>query len=394
MEDSCAVMGYVLSQRPGFSKGIAKDFDEDPLQYCLSMVIADPDEKYQHNRSLIFRYLSDYFQKATKEQRARVDEPLAMLYYDWATLHEIDKMISRHGQHEVSPQYLQENGSKDADINPEDWDSIEMGLYHAEALRDFSKLPLPSERKDEAWITCDMNSRNALSKMWKGAQEFFRATLKCSGVNNKEMEEINAIFPDIDAEHMANITLTHDTIRARIELDLQARNKRVSKVGAGLQIAWGIEDSSTFQATHKKEKTKTRTIASTQADDPVQAVPDISVIEEVDTTTTELQIKVDIKTLGVFTSMYSDPDGGQDTSTVSWKDFRRGMHKAGFESWEGRGSAVEFQPAAHLDWGDSKKIGCHRPHPDPHFDFIQLRGLGRRLGKHLGLNRNTFVLNE
>ena len=55
------------------------------------MIIADPDEKYQHDRSLMFRYPNDYLQKATKEQRARVDDPFARLYSDWATLHEIDK---------------------------------------------------------------------------------------------------------------------------------------------------------------------------------------------------------------------------------------------------------------------------------------------------------------
>lgn len=130
-------------------------------------------------------------------------------------------------------------------------------------------------------------------------------------------EEINAIFPDIDTEHIANIKLTHDTIKARIELDLQARNKRVSRITAEVQTAWDVENSSTFQAPHKKEKTKTRTIASTQADDAVQAVPEVSVSKEVDTITTELQIKVDIRALSVFTSRNSDPGGGQDTGTVS-----------------------------------------------------------------------------
>ncbi|TGO58335.1 hypothetical protein BCON_0056g00270 [Botryotinia convoluta] len=228
----------------------------------------------------------------------------------------------------------------------------------------------------------------------EGNPRVFQSTLEHSGVNDGDIEEINAILPDIDADHIVNIKLKYDSIRARIESDLQAKNKKVNKVTAEVQTVWGIEDSNTFQAPHNKEKTKTRIVASTQAVDTVQAVPKVSAVEKFDATTTELQIKVDIKTLGIFTSMYSDPDGGQDTGTVSWKDFRRAMRKAGFESWEGRGSAVEFQPVAHLDWGDSKKIGCHRPHPDPYFDLIQLRGLGKRLNKHFGFNRNTFVLKE
>ncbi|KAM0148741.1 hypothetical protein ACHAPG_009831 [Botrytis cinerea] len=114
----------------------------------------------------------------------------------------------------------------------------------------------------------------------------------------------------------ANIKLTHDTIKAKIELDLQARNKRVSRITAEVQTAWDGEGSSTFQAPHEKEKTRTRTIASTQADDAVQAVPEISVSEEVDTTTTELQIEVDIRALSFFASIYSDADGGQDTGTL------------------------------------------------------------------------------
>ncbi|TGO28359.1 hypothetical protein BPAE_0028g00060 [Botrytis paeoniae] len=364
MEDSCAVTGYVLSQRPGFSKSSVKYFDEDLLHYCLSMVIGAPDEKYRPNRSLMFRYLNGYFQQATKEQRARVDEPLSMFYFDWVTLHEIDKMISRHGRHEVQhQQHMEENGSEDSESDTEDWDPIEMELHNTEAPKEFSKLPLPSGEKDETWIACGMNSRIALSKMWKGTREFFRATLE------------------------------HDGHQSQNRSALQA-NKKVNKVIAEVQTVWGVEDSNAFQAPHNKEKTKTRAVAPTQAGDTVQAVLAVSAVEKVDATTTELQIKVDIKTLGVFTSMYSDPDGGQDNGTVSWKDFRRAMCKAGFESWEGRGTAVEFQPAAHLDWGDSKKIGYHRPHPNPYFDLIQLRGLDKRLNKHFGFNRNTFVLKE
>ncbi|KAF5868323.1 uncharacterized protein Bfra_007520 [Botrytis fragariae] len=301
MEDSCAVTGHVLSQRPGFFKSSVKYFDEDPLHYCLSMVTGAPDEKYRLNRSLMFRYLNDYFQQATKEQRARVEEPLAMLYSDWATLHEIDTMISRHGRHEVQPQqYMEENGSEDAETDTEDWDSIEMKLHNTEALKEFSKLPLPSGKKDETWIACDINSRIALSKMWKGTRDFFRATLEHNGVKNKDIEEINAIFLDIDADHVANAKLKYDSIRARIESDLQTKNKKVNNVTAEVQT-----------------KTKIRTVAPRQTGDTVQAVSDVSAIEEVDATTTELQIKVDIKTLGIFTSMYSDPDGGQDTGTVS-----------------------------------------------------------------------------
>ena len=303
-------------------------------------------------------------------------------------------MTRRRGRYEVPPQQLQENQSEDAKINPEDWDSIEMELYHAEALRDFSELPLPSGKKTKHGSLATWIQGVPSPKCGREPRNFSRATLKCSGVNSKWIEEINAIFPGIDTEHIASIKLTHDTIKARIELDLQARNKRVSRITAEVQTAWDGEGSSTFQAPHEKEKTRTRTIASTQADDAVQAVPEISVSEEVDTTTTELQIKVDIRALSFFASIYSDADGGQDTGTLGWKDFRRALRKAGFESWEGRGSAVEFQAAAHLCWSDGKKTGCRRPHPNPHFDLIQLRGLGRRLGKHFGFNRNTFVLNE
>ncbi|KAF7893778.1 hypothetical protein EAF00_007292 [Botryotinia globosa] len=151
MKYSHAVTAYVLSQRPGFSRNSFKSFEEDPLHHCLSMVMGAPDEKYRLNRSLMFRYLNDYFQQATKEQRARVDEPLAMLYSDWATFHEMDKMISRHERHEVQPQqHIEENGTEDAETDTEYWHLMEMKVHYTEALGEFSKLPLPSGKKDEA----------------------------------------------------------------------------------------------------------------------------------------------------------------------------------------------------------------------------------------------------
>ncbi|KAF7893777.1 hypothetical protein EAF00_007291 [Botryotinia globosa] len=199
--------------------------------------------------------------------------------------------------------------------------------------------------------------------MWKGGRDLFRAALEQDGLKQKDIEgEINAIFLDIDADHIANIKLKHDSIRARSASEEQKYEDTNGSSNASGQ--YGTSSTSCLSG------------------------------RKVGATTTELRIKVDIKTLGVFTSMYSDPDGGQDTGSVSWKDFRRAMRKAGFESWEGRGSAVEFQPAAHLDWGDSKKIGCHRPHPDPYFDLIQLRGLGKRLNKHFGFNGDPFILKE
>lgn len=72
---------FVLRPKP-----FTNSLTEDPLHYCLSMLLAGPDEEYVLNRSILLRYLHDHSQNRSRYERARVDETLASMYSDWATL--------------------------------------------------------------------------------------------------------------------------------------------------------------------------------------------------------------------------------------------------------------------------------------------------------------------
>ncbi|KAF7885977.1 uncharacterized protein EAF02_004486 [Botrytis sinoallii] len=217
---------------------------------------------------------------------------------------------------------MEKNGSGDAEIDTEDWQLIEMKLHDIEARRQFSKLSFPNGKNDETRIACDVKSRIVLSKMWKGTRDLFRAILEHNGVDNKDIEEeINAFFLDIDTYLIENIKLTHNSIRVRIESDLQAKNKKVNKTTAEVQTIWALKIQIRFKPRTIKRRAKTQTVAPTQAGNTVRAVPVVSAVEKVDATT-QLQIKVDIKTLGILTSMYSNPDGDQDTGHCQLEGFQ------------------------------------------------------------------------
>jgi hypothetical protein len=103
----------VLPQRPGFSSNwtsgrdsfpgrvklqrndglnMAQRFMKDPLDWCLTQLLGEPDGRVLYEREMLFAFLDFYLAGAPWEQKLRLDELLFNKYMDFSSLHEMRLM--------------------------------------------------------------------------------------------------------------------------------------------------------------------------------------------------------------------------------------------------------------------------------------------------------------
>lgn len=150
-----------------------------------------------------------------------------------------------------------------------------------------------------------------------------------------------------------------------------------------VQTFWGHENSTTSTTSAAKEKVKSRPPTTKEL---VEATTALS-LEGVDKEPSEqVLVSVNADSKRLLTRMYvTDPNAKKN---VRWESFVAAMVDAGFSATHSGGSAVTFKDERF----GGGSIVFHRPHPDPCIDDVMLRGMGRRLSKWFGWDKNSFVV--
>lgn len=152
-----------------------------------------------------------------------------------------------------------------------------------------------------------------------------------------------------------------------------------------MQTVWGNDTTTTLTTWAPKEKVKSRPPTTKEL---VDATAEIN-LEDVDKEPSEqVVVSVNADSKRLLTRMYvTDPNAKKN---VRWENFVTAMVDAGFCATHSGGSAVTFKDARF----GGGSIVFHRPHPDPSIDDIMLRGMGRRLSKWFGWDKDSFVARE
>lgn len=401
---------YLISsihQRPSFSKHrMDKELNEseDPLYFYLDFLVQDPYTPSKFSKAMMFRRLETYLKKASKEEQARIDEVLNKLLSQWAAFHQILRMVRYHSpRHEKralkdikkdekgdSWLYTKKNSLADSPETPQN-----IGPKIAKLMKIFSKLPIPSGKKDEDWIKSDMASRKALSDIWEAIRDYQKIQLRYLGMTDKNMEtEIDTLSADMNPKHIAYVTAHHDGIRAKIKDRRAGKANKPPKPSQGMQTIWEDEagEAPKLLATSKNTKTKTRPDGHTFHSDAKEAdTAQVAAVEEI-SAITKPRIEISSKkAFRLFSSMYRDPGSDQDLRNVPWEEFRSSMVEIGFDCNQRGGSSVAFTAGDHLGWAKGRKICFHKPHPEPHISPAVLQVWSKRLTKHFGFEKDTFV---
>lgn len=75
---------------------------------------------------------------------------------------------------------------------------------------------------------------------------------------------------------------------------------------------------------------------------------------------------------------------------VKWVNFVAAMVDAGFSGTHSGGSAVTFKDERR----GGGSIVFHRPHPESIIDDVMLRGMGKRLSKWFGFDKDSFAVRQ
>jgi hypothetical protein len=66
-----------------------KQYYDDPLDWCLSQMLGDVEDKRRFSHAMLFAFFEHYMSKESKQERARIDEELMRNLSDFVALHEI-----------------------------------------------------------------------------------------------------------------------------------------------------------------------------------------------------------------------------------------------------------------------------------------------------------------
>ncbi|ESZ94427.1 hypothetical protein SBOR_5220 [Sclerotinia borealis F-4128] len=375
-----------IVQRPGFSK--CKDpklnYSHDPLDFLLQHLLGKPDtSQIKFSRAMIFRHLENHLRNASKEERARIDPPS----HEKRVLKDVEEFEKGD-----SWLYTEKSSFCDSPDTPKS-----SGPKIARFFERFSKLPLPSGKKDEDWIKSDEASRQALSDVWESIRAYWKMQLRYLGMSEGNMEiEMRTLSADIDPEYVADITANYGKIRAKMEECREAKANNSSKAPVQIQTNWGGE-SVTASKIPTTKNTKKKTRPQENAPNSNSAIVDtaqkaVVITNTQEETTPKLRIEVNKKRVfTLLTSMYRDLGDDQDMRNVPWEEFRHSMVEIGFDCTNGGGSAVMFTASSRLGRAEGRKISFHRPHPESHIAPIVLQVWRKRLAKHFGFGNDTFV---
>ena len=147
-------------RKAGASVEQKKLFDEDPLEWCLIQMQAEPDKQTNYDHAIMFGFLEYHLAFSGPKEKARVDELLYQKLSDLAACHEMLVSIRLHrpqnkardmDEVEQSEKRVTWKGQKIGGYLTDD-DCITLGTA---LLRDFYEAPLPSGRQNAAWPLAD-----------------------------------------------------------------------------------------------------------------------------------------------------------------------------------------------------------------------------------------------
>ncbi|UNI16536.1 hypothetical protein JDV02_002963 [Purpureocillium takamizusanense] len=135
-----------------------------------------------------------------------------------------------------------------------------------------------------------------------------------------------------------------------------------------------------------KLKVKTKGIASSAKSDPDPELPSDRTAND------PPPVFVGARDLKVFNTLFFDPTVSSHPGEMPWNDFLHAMTSTGlFTAEKLYGSVWQFQ---RVNASDQSRIQFHEPHPHGKIPFVLARRFGRRLNRHFGWVRGTFVLKE
>ncbi|KAL5330279.1 hypothetical protein ACEPPN_003805 [Leptodophora sp. 'Broadleaf-Isolate-01'] len=400
--------GTMLPQRPGFSykwtfkwkpEASATSFQlgrrqneavdqaqllkDDPLEWCLSQMQAEPDKQTNYDHAIMFAFLENYLATSSSRERKRVDELLHRNLSDLAACHEMLVSIRLHRPQNVARD-IEEVKRTETRIAWKgksipgyltDEDIIQLGTA---LLRDFQNAPLPGGKKDAVWAQRTQSIRSALEAFWQGVGKSPKFVFEQCNFTEEEIQDtLRIISAHLTPEYVEIVEAERQEMLAADE----AAKWSTSTVSQG---QWDSKIDSAIRPVSPKAKIKSR-----PAEQARQVTSDDIPIAELHMGPVPKHA-VKKRALDMISLMFPRT-GAESAKGIDWDPFVLAMSDLGFLAKNVGGSAITFERRASGKDGGGKII-FHKPHPNSKIDPIMLHSMGKRMTKWFGWERDLFVL--
>lgn len=258
-------------------------------------------------------------------------------------------------------------------------------------LKKLNERRMPSGKRDANWLMRAGEVRQKLRDFWNQVRRCHRADHPRDMVGMDA--ELEAISYDLAPGHLQALEDERRAILTPVYAKMPT-----TPPSRGLTKVWQHQEEPKVRnlSLRQKQKQKTRPTGDSTTNPAELTASDESLLPtETPVDIPKLNIKP--KSLKIFkkmlpsTSFLDNSDVSdveleteQAKGQVDWQEFVRAMAEAGFGNTPCGGSIVSFS-------NGSQSIIFHRPHPIAKLGKVKLLSMGKRLHKHFGWVRESFV---
>ncbi|KJZ68714.1 hypothetical protein HIM_11892 [Hirsutella minnesotensis 3608] len=260
--------------------------------------------------------------------------------------------------------------------------SIETELKQAtQNLMDTFYTPgAPSGPRNMEWLHKTQVQRQAIEAFWEALREEKLEKCRHHDFSEQECAELTqGISAHLRPEYRETQIANDEAVLKAIE-----RNQAQPQTPFFPKTVTNHAPSSQIILPTRSEKPKTR--SATEHSD---ATVPVDRTEPPKKQLSLVKIQLRPRSWEAFDLLFPDLKGA-NASHLAWTEFVAAMADAGFVASEGSGSAVRFERPGTAE-SSNRTIVFHRPHPKPVLCPIQMRSVARRLTRHFGWTRESFV---
>ena len=371
-----------------------EQYCKDTLDWTLTELQSRPNDESRFDQAELFARLEAHLAEASPEERARLDETVYAKMSDFAAQHEMLVALKLLRPAFVHPGIEEVRKLAKENSTPSTrfliWNAAEykskLRAFPAESIKLLEQLTPASGRKNEAWLASRTAERKVLTSFWDQARVIFREELTFTSMEQEEIDDAISVISISNSAEFAEIVENEQSqVSSAIAAAAAALTRKTTKV-APEGSSWDTgPDVSTLTIEERAIKPKTRPLESLNVGINQAAPLEPAIDTEVEFVTDQQHILATTRVLGVIKKMY--PTSVEETSAkdTDWDLFVHAMNDLNFNARNVGGSGVAFEHPS------KKKIIFHRPHPVAKIDSVMLQSMGKRLKKHFGWSRETFV---
>lgn len=226
------------------------------MEWCLQHINAEPDTQTSFDHAVIFSFLQSHLATCSSKEKARVDELLYLDISGLSACHEILVAIRlkrpQHTTRSVKDIKATENRTpwkvSDLQICLSDDDLIELGI---KLRSNFYQAPLPTGKRNSAWMQQNQNIRQVLETFWKDLVKTLEMRLPRFCLKADEIREMmKPISITLESDYIESVKAEE----GRLMKELSTPQKPIE---AQIQTEWGSV-SATKVGSPTREKPKTR----------------------------------------------------------------------------------------------------------------------------------------